>query len=226
MDEVEWRNEVVLTIRELTSKYRLLSLVGRKVTGADIAQWLDGLFRRYGPPLVLKRDNGSRLKCREVNELLKEWCVIPLDSPRHYPKYNGSVEQAQCEFQRYMDAELPGVYNDGGLDKAVRLTAHELNHMNRRSLGRKTACEIFRLGLEKRKEYGLRKRAEVFGRIRQIAATIMVELELTAQRASVYQMAQTAWRKAVQYWLQENDLITVRQEGDVLPLSPSKKSQN
>jgi hypothetical protein len=226
MDEVEWRDEVVLTIRELTSKYRLLSLVGRKVTGADIAQWLDGLFRRYGPPLVLKRDNGSRLKCREVDELLKAWCVIPLDSPRHYPKYNGSAEQAQGEFQRYMDVELPGAYNEKELDLAVRLTAHELNHMNRRSLEMKTACEIFRLGLENRKEYGLRKRAEVFGRIREIAATIMVELELTAQRASVYQRAQTAWRKAVQYWLQENDLITVTQEGNVLPLSPLKKSQN
>ena len=226
MDEVEWRDEVVLTIRDLASKYRLLSLVGRKVTGADIAQWLGRLFRQNGPPLVLKRDNGSRLKCREVNELLKAWCVIPLDSPRHYPKYNGSVEQAQGEFQRYMDVELPGAYNEKELDLAVRLTGHELNHMNRRSLEMKTACETFRLGLEQRKAYGRRKRAEVFGRVREIAAIIMVELELTAQRASVCQRAKTAWRKAVQYWLQENGLITVTQEGNVLPLSPSQKSQN
>lgn len=226
MDEVEWRDEVVLTIRDLGSKYRLKSLVARKMNGANIALWLVTLFKRHWPPLILKRDNGSRLKCEEVDKVLMEWGVIPLDSPCYYPEYNGSVEQAQNEFQRQMDVLLVGEYNERELDLAVKVTGHELNHLPRRILQNRTACEVFALGRDIKKQYGRRTRAEIYGRIREMTAEVMVGLEVTGSRGNVRQRVAAAWRKATQRWLQNNGLITVKEGRDVLPLSPDKMSQN
>ena len=60
---------------------------------------LEQLFLRHGPPLVLKRDNGSNLNHQAVDEVLTRYLVIPLNSPPHYPPYNGGMECAVRELK-------------------------------------------------------------------------------------------------------------------------------
>ena len=210
-DETEWHGRNVLTVRDLGSRYRMPSLTGR-LTGERIAAWLEGLFERFGPPLILKRDNGSALKCAEVDKLLGSWRVIPLDSPMHYPQYNGSVEQSQWELQRHLDSILTQTATDKEFKLGVDLVGHDLNHMERRSLNGHISCEQFTLGRAKVKYYTSRQRMAVYGRIRAAAAEAVADMKTTDKRAVA-----AAWRAAVQSWLQENGLITVKQGGRLLP---------
>ena len=52
------------------------------------------LFLRFGPPLVLKADNGSAFDNDQVRGLLAAWGVTLLLSPVRRPQYNGSIEAA------------------------------------------------------------------------------------------------------------------------------------
>jgi hypothetical protein len=53
---------------------------------------LEMLFHQYGPPLVLKSDNGSAFIAGETQRLLDEWRVWHLRSPPEWPEYNGACE--------------------------------------------------------------------------------------------------------------------------------------
>lgn len=219
-DETKWRGRQVLTVRDMGSKYRLPSLTGR-LTGDRIAAWLEGLFERFGPPLIIKRDNGSALKCAEVDKVIGRWRVIPLDSPVHYPQYNGSVEQSQGELQKRLDGIIGCDGTDKEFDLGVDLAGHELNHIERRSLKGHISCEQFALGRAKVKYYTSRQRMEVYSSIRRIAAEMVAGMKTTDKR-----VVAAAWRTAVQSWLQENGLITVKQGEKVLPYFREKRSRN
>jgi len=52
----------------------------------------DHLFTTYGPPLVLKSDNGSTFIAKIFTTLLLRWGVTSLLSPPQWPPYNGSIE--------------------------------------------------------------------------------------------------------------------------------------
>jgi hypothetical protein len=58
---------------------------------------LEQRFLQHGPPLVLKRDNGSNLNQQAVNEVLACYLVMPLTSPADYAPYNGGMECARTE---------------------------------------------------------------------------------------------------------------------------------
>jgi hypothetical protein len=55
---------------------------------------LQELFLQYGPPLVLKCDNGSAFRSELLQTLLGAWRVVPLFSPPCTPRYNGACEAA------------------------------------------------------------------------------------------------------------------------------------
>jgi len=55
---------------------------------------------------------------------------------------------------------------------------------------------------------------EVYGRIKGNAADVVAAMKTTDKRE-----VSAAWRAAVQFWLQGNGLITVKQDGKVLPYS-------
>lgn len=220
LDETKWYGRLVLTVRDLGSKYRMPSLTGA-MTGERIAVWLEGLFERFGAPLIMKRDNGSALKCTSVDAVLARWRVIPLDSPTYYPQYNGSVEQSQGEFKTHLEALVASDATDKELELAVDLAGHELNHTERRSLKGHLACEQFTLGRVKVKYYNKRRRMEVYRYIKGMAAEMVAGMQTTDKRAVA-----AAWRAAVQSWLQENGLITVKQDGKVLPYFHENRSHN
>ena len=86
-------------VQDMASRYKFTPLVGQRVLGETVALQLEQLFERHGPPLVLKRDNGSNLNHPMVDEVLRCYLVVPLNSPPHYPPYNGGMERAVRELK-------------------------------------------------------------------------------------------------------------------------------
>jgi len=76
-----------------------------------VAEHLEKLFRRHGPPLFLKRDNGSPLNAAEVDAVLADYGVIPLNSPAYYPRYNGAMEKSIRDFKAALAKRQPKAAN-------------------------------------------------------------------------------------------------------------------
>jgi hypothetical protein len=81
----------MLAVRDIASGMALDWFPVPDETATTTRDALVALFREFGPPLVLKSDNGSAFKADVLN-LLAEWQVIPLRSPPQTPRYNGSCE--------------------------------------------------------------------------------------------------------------------------------------
>ena len=89
-DATEYRDGwQIIPVQDLASRYRLRPLVCRQQKGQQIAAHLESLFRQHGAPLFLKRDNGSPFNCQQVDEVMARFGVLPLNSPPHFPRYNG-----------------------------------------------------------------------------------------------------------------------------------------
>jgi transposase InsO family protein len=190
-------------IQDLGSRYKFLPLVAEQITADEIASHLEILFRRYGAPMVLKRDNGPALNGQAVNSLLGRYLVVPLNSPRYYPPYNGGMERAQRELKERLLCSGP-LGDRHFLQARGEAAAHDLNHHRRRSLAGRTACAVFQAGRENLKPYHRRKRKEVFDWITALAVRIVGETEVNGGS-----QAELAWRIAVEMWLRRTGIITV-----------------
>ncbi len=82
----------ILAVRDLGSGAFLLWLPVPEETGWQVRQALESLFILYGPPLVIKSDNGVQFKINAIESFLCKEGVIHLWSPKYYPQYNGSIE--------------------------------------------------------------------------------------------------------------------------------------
>jgi hypothetical protein len=213
------RGEKVMldNVRDLSSRHTMEPIVGPMASGEEVAGHLESLFIQHVPPLFLKRDNGSNLNHHEVDRVLGKYFVIPLNSPPHYPPYNGGIEHAQGE----MKQGLIGVEKKEADDRSAygALRAHELNHMKRRSLHGATACAVFSAGKEKLKDYSNARRKEIFEEISRMAAAAVEALRQTNRWRSEKKLADAAWRRSVETWLQNNRMINVTQPRKVLPHS-------
>jgi len=209
-------------VRDLASRYQFEPLTAITLaTGVIVAARLRVLFKKYGPPLFLKLDNHSNLNNSWVTAALSEQWVIPLNSPPHYPPYNGAMEKGQDEFQRVLKSKFQGrqwpVMTDeeavNVLQLGAELAAHDLNQRPRPCLQGASARHGFEVGKRDREYYHDRnQRREVFDELRAMASLAMAETGLTDQRA-----ADAAWRLAVETWLRREGHITVSEGGKVLP---------
>lgn len=209
-------------VRDLASRYQFPPLVSTALASGEIvAARLRKLFGEFGAPLILKRDNGGNLNDGEVEKLLGEFGVIPLNSPPYYPPYNGAMERGQDEFQRALKPRmLERTWPTRTPDEAVNVlqiasevAAHTLNQKKRASLKNVTARYFFEVGKQDRRDYYDRQqRREVFEEIRSMAALAMAETGLTDQKS-----ADTAWRLSVESWLRREGHIVVSAGGEVLP---------
>jgi hypothetical protein len=221
MDDTEYarsedKKKVFLhQVQDLASRHKFDPLVGRLAKGRQVADNLRVLFDAYGAPLVLKRDNHKNLNAAPVNEVLEEFCVIALNSPHHYPPYNGGIERGIREVKQCLQREYGCT---GFCPNLVRscapLAVNELNHQNRPCLDGSTPCLAFSVGPENMKQYDRSRRKEVHSEITEMAARITEHLEDDGPRA-----ARTAWRIAVETWLRRNGHVTVSVNGKVLPHS-------
>ena len=53
--------------------------------GRQIARHVETLLRQHGPPLLLKRDNGSPFDDEYMDEVLIRYRVLPLNNPTIRP---------------------------------------------------------------------------------------------------------------------------------------------
>ena len=215
-------------VQDLASRYKLTPLVGALPDGEQVATHLEGLWQESGVPLILKRDNGSNLNHAVVTRLLEEYGVIPLNSPPHYPPYNGAIEHSQDEMRRRLEAVVESRQRDV-LPVYAAVAAHELNHKRRRSLAWRTACEIFSTGKPNTTAYTRRRRKETYEQIKALAVDIVQAMR--GERcpeidAEPIETATTVWRLAVETWLHRHGLITVSVNGKVLPHFPLFQSHN
>lgn len=220
MDGLEygtWRKEsaYLQTLQDMASRYKLEPIVREKeICGMDLAFHLRQLFERYGAPLFLKRDNGGNQNHSEVDALLGEYWVLPLNSPAYYAPYNGGMERTQRDFREALDARDAGK----GRDPVLRVrdlapvVVHDLNHRPRECLKGRTPCTVFFLGRAELAEYNIPRRKEVSDHIKADAARIVA-----GQTGSRRIHAATAWRLAAESWLRVNGFITVWAKQKVLP---------
>lgn len=89
---VDDRDQAVLAVRDLASGMQLAWLPVSDQTAHVTVAELSRLIQRYGPPLLLKSDNGSAFKSHWFQELLERHKIVWLPSPPSTPEYNGSCE--------------------------------------------------------------------------------------------------------------------------------------
>ena len=212
------RKLFVHAVQDLCSRYRFEPLVALESRGPAVAEHLAKLFRRHGPPLFLKRDNGSALNCAEVDAVLATYGVTPLNSPAYYPQYNGAIERGIREMQDALGTCLvrPGRWQPKALLPYVVAVHHALNCKPRRVLHQHTACEAYHH--QPHAHYAKRERLAIFEWIRIHAKDrIQHQPEKIDQRS-----VRTAWRRAAETWLRCQGLITVSINQKVLPNLPRK----
>jgi transposase InsO family protein len=210
-------------VQDLASRYKFTPLVGEQVLGETVALHLEQLFERHGAPLVLKRDNGSNLNHQAVDEVLRRYLVIPLNSPPHYPPYNGGMEHAVGELKTPL---VEKILNQGSMPESqvqlwAEVLAHDLNHRSRPCLHGQVACQAFQNAKSAMKVYTRRKRREVYDCINELTSLLIRVWAVRTQH-----QAETARRLAVETWLQRNGVLTVSQNPKVLPIFPKEFAHN
>ena len=89
---IDGRYPYLVAVRDLASGYTLAWQPVVAATAEEAMRTLAGLFALHGPPLVLKLDNGPPFVAAETRAFLAAAGVLPLFSPPHWPKYNGTIE--------------------------------------------------------------------------------------------------------------------------------------
>jgi transposase InsO family protein len=207
---IKGRKVYLHTVQDLGSRYKFLPVTGEKLlSGEEVAAHLEWLFEVFGPPLFLKRDNHSNLNNQWVDDVLSRYLVIPLNSPAHYPPYNGAVERAQAEIKNLF---VLASERTSDFQVAGELAAYELNLKERRSLNRHCSCELFLSKKQLIRGYHSRRRKEVYEEILAMTVGSITKSGLRTQRA-----IDSAWRFSVETWLRKNGHITVSQNRKVLP---------
>ena len=137
-------------VQDLASRYKYEPFLAASLSGEQVAERLEQIIAVHGPPLILKRDREGNLRHAAVQAVLERHLIIPLDSPRRYPPYNGAIEYAQREIKELLEVRYPGAEHALACNVAA---AQELNHRRRPCLGGRTACAVLETGREAMRAY-------------------------------------------------------------------------
>jgi len=194
-------------MQDLASRYKFSPMTGGVPCGEEISGYLAATFNRFGAPLFLKRDNGSNLNHAAVNNVLADHFVLPVNSPVHYPPYNGAIEEAQTELKNCLAAKLayrPCCPREH-LEAYAGAVEHDLNHQPRPCLNGKNACRVYFSG---KRMFNKWERRDAYVWITNLQNDILCCDGVQPQ---------AAWRIAVEAWLRMKGFITVSINGKVLP---------
>lgn len=194
-------------MQDLASRYKFSPMTGAVPCGEEISGYLAATFNRFGAPLFLKRDNGSNLNHAAVNNVLADHFVMPVNSPVHYPPYNGAIEEAQTELKNGLAAKLsykPRCPREH-MEAYATSVEHDLNHQPRPCLSGSNACQVYFTG---RRTFTKWERRAAYVWITNLKNDIL---------CSNGAQPQAAWRIAVEAWLRMKGFITVSINGKVLP---------
>jgi hypothetical protein len=203
-------------MQDLGSRYKFLPLAGEYPVGEEIAGYLSEKFDRYGAPLILKRDNEGHMNHLAVNQVLKEFFVLPLNSPEYYAPYNGAIEESQREvkgcLRNKLALGLPG--SSDHLSAYAEPTVNDLNHRHRPCLNGKTSCQVFFEPVNK-PLFTKRERREICDSILEKVGRILSSMEQSAKS-----IRELAWRVAVESWLKSRGFIKVHIKQKCHPILP------
>jgi len=120
----------VLVARDIASQCTLLAAPCLAQSAEVVVFHLRQLFGQYGPPLVLKTDNGSPFIAAATRALCSLHGVVNLLSPPLTPRYNGSIEatagQLKARAALIAMQQTCDVWSSDILE-AARLSANALN---------------------------------------------------------------------------------------------------
>lgn len=126
----------VFSVCDLASRFQLLWAPLAGETALDVVGALRTLFLRYGPPLVLKCDNGSAFIAWILACFLDEWSVTSLFSPVRRPWYNGACERANGTLKAWTAEEAQREGHPGYWTSHDLQWAQQWNNEVRRPLPR------------------------------------------------------------------------------------------
>jgi hypothetical protein len=194
-------------MQDLASRYKFMPMTGEIPCGEEISGYLAATFNRFGAPLFLKRDNGGNLNHAVVNDVLADYFVIPVNSPVHYPPYNGVIEEAQTELKHGLAEKLsyrPCCPREH-LEAYAATVEHDLNHQPRPCLNGHNACRVYFAG---KRTFSKWERRDAYDWIKNLQNDILRNDGVQPQ---------AAWRIAVEAWLNMKGFITITINGKVLP---------
>jgi len=195
----------IIPVQDLASRYRFRPLVLERLDGRQIAAHLETLFRQHGPPLLLKRDNGSPFNSQYLDEVLARHYVLPLNNPPACPRYNGAQEKGIRDLKEHLvqrwgsDPAVPSA-----LIAQIETSVHELNHRARRCLKGRCACAVFHDPAQHLR-WNLRQRQIIFRLLLQEFGRMIGSVPKDDRRRLA-----TLWRVTVESWLRRQGLISVR----------------
>jgi hypothetical protein len=194
-------------MQDLASRYKFNPMTGDIPCGEEISGYLAATFNRFGAPLFLKRDNGGNLNHVAVNNVLADHFVMPVNSPVHYPPYNGAIEEAQTELKNGLTGKLaykPACPREH-LEAYASTVEHDLNHQLRPCLNGSNSCQVYFAG---KRTFSKWERRDAYVWITNLQNDMLCCEEIQPQ---------AAWRIAVESWLKMKGFITVMVNGKVLP---------
>jgi len=200
--------------QDLGSRYKFSPLVGEDLVGEEIAGYLSEKFFRFGPPLLLKRDNGGNLNHVAVNGVLSEFFVLPLNSPEYYAPYNGAIEESQRELKACLREKLipaPPCSENHSTAVYAEVAAHDLNHRLRPCLRGKTSCQVF-FSLGEKPVFSKLERREIYDILVERVERILASMNQFGKSAR-----EAAWRIAAEFWLQSRGFIKLHIPQKVSP---------
>jgi hypothetical protein len=196
----------ITPLRDLASKYQMPTpLVGDREEGDKIAVYLDLMFKKEGPPMFLKRDLGSPLNCLAIDKILERHCVLPLNSPPGYPKYNGSMERSMRDLQDALDQQRLSALQVP-MTIELELVTQQLNHRRLRSLGQRTPCQVYHDPARRIRLHGA-SRQRIF---REVFEQFWQYIQCMPERNR--HTTNAAWRLVVETWLRRQGWITVTEK--------------
>ena len=202
--------------QDLGSRYKFPPMVGEYPVGEDIAGYLSEKFFRFGPPLLLKRDNAGNLNHGVVNGVLSEFFVLPLNSPEYYAPYNGAIEESQRELKACLREKLvAGIpCSPDPIAVYAEVAAHDLNHRLRPCLQGRTSCQAFFSSGEK-PVFSKLERREIYDILLERVERILGSMSERGKAAR-----ESAWRIAAEFWLKSKGFINVHTPRKVSPNFP------
>jgi len=138
------RKQELLVLQDECSRYKVNSrLVDGPANESEVTSYLREAFDKHGAPLILKHDNAAYQNTDAVRSLCEEYGVVLLQSPPHYPPFNGKKERSMRDIKSYEKA-LRSHRVGGSLQERLDITLRDLNDERPRPvLSGRTAQEAF-----------------------------------------------------------------------------------
>lgn len=190
------RKREAMILQDECARYKVHTrLAEGPATEQHVLEYLEEASQTHGAPLILKQDNIAYQNTEAIQKLCDRHGVLLLNSPTHYPQYNGKKERSVRDIKGYVRALQKNRVGEN-LEEQLALAVKDLNDDRPRPvLGGHTAWEVFthrRRRLPDRKQFLIR------------VQTKQLELE---EKATDRKEKQAARRRAVEQVLLHYGLI-------------------